>query len=493
MSLIERVGSKVLLDISLFSRIVLGRSLRAYQLEPARSIAWSILNRKGLVFAVMMSRQAGKNELSAHLETYLLNLFSRVGGCIVKAAPTYRPQLEISRNRLEEALNNSWNARYFRREGPYRLSLGKASCLFLSAGPAANVVGATASILLECDEAQDVEEEKWHRDFAPMAASTNATTVLYGTAWTENTLLAKTIRELRHLEKQDGIKRVFIVPWERVAEENPAYGEYVQNQIQRLGKDHPLIKTQYFLEDISAQSGMFPEHRRAQMQGDHLPQSAPRSDQICAFLIDVAGEDEAGIGTRLSTRDSTALTIVEVDTATLRVQLIGFPTYRVLNRRIWMGERHTTLYAALLDLVRTWKPRYVVIDATGVGAGLAAFLTRSLGEHMVIPFVFTAQSKSKLGWDFLTVCDSGRFKDHLPKGMPEQKAFWEQVCAADYEIIPGPERHMRWGVSDPNIHDDLLISAALCAVLDRKDWGQYQESAIVEAGDVLTEIDESKF
>lgn len=35
----------------------------------------------------MMSRQAGKNELSAQLEAYLLNLFQRRGGAIVKDIP----------------------------------------------------------------------------------------------------------------------------------------------------------------------------------------------------------------------------------------------------------------------------------------------------------------------------------------------------------------------------------------------------------------------
>ena len=78
-----------------------------------------------------------------------------------------------------------------------------------------------------------------------MAASTNATTVLWGTAWTSKTLLAKTERALHRLEG-DGFQRVFQVPWERAVQENPPYAEYVRGEIQRLGRDHPLIKTQYF-------------------------------------------------------------------------------------------------------------------------------------------------------------------------------------------------------------------------------------------------------
>ena len=57
----------------------------------------------------------------------------------------------------------------------YIVELGAARALFFSADPGAQVVGGTASLLLECDEAQDVRETKWDKDFEPMAASTNAT------------------------------------------------------------------------------------------------------------------------------------------------------------------------------------------------------------------------------------------------------------------------------------------------------------------------------
>lgn len=64
------------------------RKLRRYQVEPARAILDSVLTGRGDTFAVMMSRQAGKNELAAQLEAYLLNLYMFRGGQIVKASPT---------------------------------------------------------------------------------------------------------------------------------------------------------------------------------------------------------------------------------------------------------------------------------------------------------------------------------------------------------------------------------------------------------------------
>ena len=60
--------------------------------------------------------------------------------------------------------------------------------VFLSAEPAANVVGHIGGIILEVDEAQDVDAEKFDREFRPMAA-TGATIVYYGTPWDDSSLL----------------------------------------------------------------------------------------------------------------------------------------------------------------------------------------------------------------------------------------------------------------------------------------------------------------
>ena len=41
--------------------------------------------------------------------------------------------------------------------------------------------------------------------------------------------------------------------------------------------------------------------------------------------------------------------------------------------------------------------------------GLASFLSKTFAGR-VIPFTFTAASKSQLGWDFLSAVETGRFK-----------------------------------------------------------------------------------
>lgn len=512
MSALRLAAKKWLSDVYWFSRLVIRRPLYRYQLSAARAIVDSILNQRGLEFAVMFPRQSGKNETQSQMEAYLLNLFQRRAGAqIVKAQPTYKPQAVNAMLRLERALGNDWNKGQWRKREGYLYQLGEALIAFFSAEPTANAVGATASLLLQCDEAQDVLEAEWQKKFVPMGASTNATVVYWGTAWTSRTLLARTIRTLREQEQRDGIQRVFIVTPEQVAEENPAYGAFVDRQVAKLGRNHPLVKTQFFNEEIDAEGGMFPPARRALMQGDHPPQVQPEPGRLYALLLDVAGEDEAagnsqgalesGNAQALENpkRDATCLTIVEVDLESLSDPAIAAPTYRAVARRLWVGVKHAALYGQLKALADHWRPRYLVADATGVGAGLVSFLANALPPGVVIPFDFTPHSKSQLGWDFLAICEAGRWKDYaVPAPELESETFWRELEFCQYEVLPGPSRLLRWAVPDGTrdpatnelVHDDALMSAALSAVLDAQPWhADTGPATILRAPDPLADLD----
>jgi hypothetical protein len=162
--------------------------------------------------------------------------------------------------------------------------------------------------------------------------------------------------------------------------------------------------------------------------------------------------------------------VVEVDTSSLDDPLVMRPSYRVVDRRLWVGTAHPELHATLVDLARNvWGARWLVVDATGVGAGLSGFLGTAL-PGKVVSFVFSSQSKSQLGWDFLGLVESGRYKEYVEDGTPETGLYWAQVEACGSQVGSGPNRLLQWGVQDRATHDDLLVSAALCAVLDRLDW-----------------------
>jgi hypothetical protein len=505
------VLKRILRDILMFCEDASKLRLRHYQEEVAQAIIRSVISKAGDTIVVLFPRQSGKNELQAQVETYLLTLFSQTDAEMVKISPTWKPQALNAMRRLERVLNrNAITESLWKKESGHIYRVCTSRITFLSGSPETSIVGATASILLEVDEAQDVLISKYDKDIAPMAASTNATRVFWGTAWTSKTLLARELRSARAAELRDGRRRVFIMTADDVAREVPAYGAFVDDQVFKLGRQHPMVRTQFYSEEIDAESGMFPARRQALMVGSHNHQQQPQPDCWYALLIDVAGEDEgidtAGDGRddpagRLSNprRDNTALTIVQIDLASLADPIIKSPTYRIALRLEWTGTKHSTLYGAIKELVITWTARYIVIDATGIGAGLASFLDKAFPGR-VMPFVFNSSTKSKLGWDFLAVVETGRFKDYVEMDQ-ERASFNLQLSNCLMEIQPGPEQRMKWGVPDGTrdsatgtlLHDDLIMSSALCAVLDGLEWSAGGPPVVVQAADPLAEMDKERF
>lgn len=482
-STINRDGLRRLLaDIGTFSQLIWPRqALRGYQVGPARALVAAV---RGDVpqreFVLTFSRQSGKDELLAQLLAYLLVLYQHRGGSCVVTLPTLRPQAVIARDRLVERLKaprlRALGVRATVRDG-FIVQVGKASVHFVSGAPAANARGQTASLLLVGNESQDIEPDRWDAVFAPMAASTDAVGLWLGTPWAVDTLLSRQRRYVESLEASDGQRRAYVVPWRDVGAELPAYGRYVERQMAQLGAEHPFVRTEYELIELDGEGGLFPSSRRGQMAGEHGPLERGVAGETYALLLDVAGEEEEQLeGVKAydptARRDSTALTVVRVVDGGER------PRFEVVRRYLWTGTKHTVLYDQIRDLaVNVWRARFVVVDATGIGAGLASFLRAALGERVVLPFTFGLASKSKLGWDFLGIIDSGRYKEYdaSPAGGDAEaqelsRLFWTQAAACTYDVRPGPGRLMSWSVPDPRTHDDLLLSAALVAVLDEQDW-----------------------
>jgi hypothetical protein len=324
-----------------------------------------------------------------------------------------------------------------------------------------------------------------------MAASTHATRVFWGTAWVSTTLLARELSLARQQEERDGIRRAWVLTADQVGAEVPAYQKFVAEQVAKLGRNNPLVRTQYFSEEIDGEGGMFSLARRMLMRGSHPAQMAPTAGKAYAFIIDVAGEDEAATDDfcQLANpgRDSTVLTIFEVDSLGVNDPLVRKPTYRVVQRSSWQGVKHSQLYGTILSLADDWSPIKVIIDATGVGAGLASFLRDRLGGRL-LPFEFSQSSKSLLGWDIITIIESDRYKEYHP--LDERMECQLEHC--QYSILEGPGKIMRWGVPNGKrqvstgelVHDDYIFSAALISQLDHEPWG-LSESQVINQPDIL--------
>jgi len=472
-----------------------GMELRPYQVEPIDAIWNSVKHNLGLTIVVIISRQSGKDEFLCHLKLFLMHRLQHKDTEIVEFNPTYKPQTIRAILRLESRLQtNILTRNRWKKRSDFMRMIGQARTSFLSGDGKANVVGATASLLLIVNEAQDISPIVYDKKASPMAASTNATRVIVGTVWTSGSLLSRERRAAEAAQAADGIRRVFVYDADEVRKHNPAYGKFVDGEVKRLGRQHPLIKTQYFNEEIDATTGMFNAARRALMVGDQPGTDVPVPGHAYAFLIDVAGQDEARMNLdedaplANASRDSLTLTVIDIDLSSL--QLLGFPTYRAVRRQAWTGENHVKMFGKLSALGESWRPLYFVIDATGVGEGLWAMLDHKF-PGKVIPVKYTQATKSEIGYGYIAVIETGRFRDCDPS-----PAVDKQYSHIKSEILPGPAKTLRWSVPDGTrdddtgelIHDDFVTADAQVAVLDRLEWYITQESTILQR-DMQREID----
>lgn len=470
------------MNIADFAAQVLGKPLYAYQLEVAEAVLESLRGGHGRIISVMMARQSGKNQVSAVLEAYLLATNS--AGTIIKAAPTFRPQIRNSHERLLRLLRESelgervWSneamiglAPEGATEGEKKMRKGPR-VLFYSASPESNVVGATAELLLEIDEAQDVAWEKFNRDFRPMASTRNATTILYGTAWSDTTLLARQRAANLASQESTGLRTHFEYDWRHVAAHNSAYRTFVEREIERLGEEHVLIQTQYCLRSLDGAGYLLNATQRALLQGRHAWREEPEEDETGVWYVaglDVGGEarpDPAALSslladhaqTKRGQHDSSVFTIGRV-----RFNEFSLPCLEIVHQQCWTGRPHLEQYAAALALVERWNVRTLVIDATGLGEGLASLLASRLGSERARAFHFTRQSKSHLAFQLLGLINSGRFT--LPTRVSAPPTIydvcWQQLCRARYRL-PAPDI-LDMYVDPAEGHDDYLMSLALLA------------------------------
>jgi len=480
------------MSIGTFAEQILGRKLYDYQIEAGNAVIDSVLTGAGHTFTLLFGRQMGKNETSAAIEAYLLTCME--SGTLVKAAPTFKPQILTSRMRLLSMLEAPLLRDRVWKSFGYIIGLAPTpeqveaqsgpKLLLFSAGPESNIVGATASLLLEIDEAQDVAPEKYDVQLRPMASTTNATTVMYGTAWSDDTLLARQSAHNLELEQRDGIRRHFEYDWRVLAAINPHYKKFVEGEIERLGYDHVSIRTQFRLLPIEGAGFLFNELQRHLLQGTHQWQEQPDEEGEGYYVagLDVGGEERAkpgNVGAELATalgskRDSTILTIGRV-----YYNELDLPKIEIVHQCWWTGMKYLDQYAAISELMQQWHIRKLVVDKTGLGDGLSSLLLERFGAERIVVYQFTRPSKSKLTFQFLGMVNSGRIKMYSQQEAPVTiyEECWKQLRLARYSI-PG-EGLMSMYCHASESHDDFLISVALCCEAVREFYAPVQEALIV--------------
>lgn len=421
--------------------------LRDYQARTLAGLLRGIARYRSTTLTVMYPRQAGKNEVAAHLIAALLRMHAARGGSVVVCAPTLRPQARISIDRLRRILDDT--AHLFPVAGLPRWSantvrVGRASATFLSASPHANVAGHTASIALIADEAQDIEPDWFDRQFRPMAASTGAPAVLFGTPWDGRSLLDRAVQMNRchdaALADGTAVPLHYEVSWRQVAASRPSYGAHVRRERARLGANHPLFLTQYELRSVADARRLLTPAQLIRLEGRHGRLTGPLPGERYVAGLDLAGDGPHG--------DASVLTIARVG---------GGGCCEVVQHAAWRGQPYDNVIAAVVALGRRWGLERLAVDATGLGGPLAVRLADELGR-IVEPFTFTAASKSELGFALQAAAETGRLFLYADDGSSDARAVRAELAACGATLAMG--RRLEWG--NPAGHDDYVASLALC-------------------------------
>ncbi len=428
------------------SPVLRAHDLHDYQRHTLHQLMRAVRNCHGETFTVMFPRQAGKNEVSAALVAQLLHENLAGGGHVIVCAPTFSPQTQISFDRTRQLLAPAGTVAPARFAGA-TISVGRASATYLSASPDAHVAGHTASLALIADEAQDIDADWFNRQFRPMAASTGAVTIMFGTPWTGDTLLEQTVAANRRIDAfkaahfTSPIPRHQQVDWQTVAAANARYGHYVRSERERLGAQHPIFLTQYELLPADGAGHLLSRDTVDALRGDFPRLRTPRHGDRYVAGCDFGGEGPDA--------DRTVVTIA---------RLLAGGRLEVVEHIAWRGARFSTVIAGVAELLHAWEIERMCADATGMGGPLVSRL-RDLAGARVESFVFSDSSKSQLGYDLVAAINTGRLAVYADDASAESRTFTDELRACR-SWLRGHSL-LRWE-APPGAHDDYVASLALC-------------------------------
>lgn len=453
-----------------------------WQMEVLKGIEAVILAKHrgelpaGLILTLIASRQAGKNEVNARLESRMLALHrgSERRWEAVKGAPTRAPQLIISKERLKTVQNTPifQNILQPKWREWYMLECGQCKLSLLSADDNANAVGHTASLFLSVDETQDVKRQNFEKVFAPMVDSTGAPSLFSGTEWDKDSLLHHMRNASEDLQRKLKVKLCHIVPWWRVAEENAQYGEAVQAKIARWGATHVNIKTMYECEPADGVGNMFEVADIANCIGNHQRQSERMFGRTYVAGVDFCGAAKPDLKKALEgdvlreDRDATVATVAECSFIWNKHDNTKMAMIRIVDH-LYLENKNpyetvNELYSFLFD---KWACARVVLDATGVGNGPAAMMHHRRPKQCH-PVMTTYQLKSDLGHNVVGAMKSGRLSMYRDDGSNEWRLWMREFkeCRR-HELRENGQ--IRWGaprtkLDGESVHDDFCLSTAYC-------------------------------
>ena len=409
-----------------------------YQAQFSKRIIRSILENDGQELTALFARQMGKTHTVSRTVGGLMIILPKLanmpmfvtdkrlqmfqnGLWVGIFAPSLR-QAQNTYGRLRDALQTEtaiailsdpdFNYSFSTSNGQTVALTNGSFCSAVSASDGANIEGDSYKLII-CEECQDISTFKIRKSIHPMGAAYNSTIVKIGTATTFKGDFYEAIErnKLDFEQKKIKVRNHFEYNCLVGMKYNPKYGSYVSKEKYRLGENSDEFRMSYMLEWILT-TGMFVDINFLERNNGVVEWSRRSSvlDRDCVMGIDLAKKD-----------DRTVITVVSVDWQSPMIKEVNKSDIDLSNRDYiayetrledWKeldGTDYDTQYYQILDYVRHFRVKRIMIDATKE-EGMCDRLKANLPNVEVIPCVFSSGFKSDMYKHLDSEIKTGRAK-----------------------------------------------------------------------------------
>lgn len=372
----------------------------------------TVLADQGDEIATLQARQSGKTEAIADtlltLGVFYPNILKRKLSVGI-FAPAFSQATQIARRRLFERYSS---IRQFLENFNVVMDIGRAhfSSLFilhdltsdtesrvrvLSGAPNANIIGETLDIAV-IEQVENMDPSKMINDIFPMLSATGGVRILSGTPSLEvkNTYFYDILTNPKKQRPPQGTNPkgsyVHVVDWKQASKYSDKYRSFVQKEAERIGVDSDEFRATYNIEWIVLRN-KFISRIELEALGETILASDPKK-RIVHYTPDPElpryfGWDPA------RGEDRSVMTCIERDD--------NFH-HHIVEWREFQGLEYELQLDEAIEFLRHWKPKVLLIDATGLGDPIPEFTRKWARERLDFPvqiegYKYTTEKKSDIG------------------------------------------------------------------------------------------------
>ena len=433
-----------------FGKVLTGVALYPYQLEAAFAIIYSVITFSGDVKTMLFSRQSGKTECVAFVIDTLCVILPALASVFPDLEQfktgfrvgLFAPQSDQVTTTYSRAMTrmNSANAEMVlsdpdinvELESYVRLELSNGSFLMGQTASKQSKIESKTYDLVIVEEAQDVDDLIVSKSIEPMVSATGGSIIKVGTTGLVKNHFWYEIQHNRQVDRRCADPRLrnhFEYDYKRIIKDRRGqydidhkrfhlnYENDVMRKKERWGEESQAFKLAYALI-WDLESGMLITDKDFNaICNKRLGFQDPGLTDVIVAGIDIG--------------KSPAETVVTIGRRVVGEDPFEKPVKQVLAWFALGGMDYEAQHHAIMDIIVEYNVQTVYADYTGVGKAVVDRLMYACGEYVnIVPYTFTAQSKSDMWFGFTADISARRLvipANKQVRGTTEFMKFEEQI------------------------------------------------------------------